>query len=94
MLTTATTEVVRLASRVVRRIDAELAESAARNAQRGVLAAQDRRFEEMRTLRDLHALPGLPEPRTSRDASRESVDAARAGVPAPRERELVGVAGS
>jgi hypothetical protein len=89
MLTTATTEVVRLASRVVRRIDAELAESAARNAQRGVLAAQDRRFEEMRTLRELHALPGLPEPRTSREA----VDAA-AGVPLPRDRELVGVAGS
>ncbi len=88
MLTTATTEVVRLASRVVRRIDAGLAESAARNAQRGVLAAQHRRFEEMRTLRDLHALPGLPEPRTSP----ERVDAA--GVPASRERELVGVAGS
>jgi hypothetical protein len=90
MLTTATTEVVRLASRVVRRIDAELAESAARNAQRGVLAAQTRRFEEMRTLRELHALPGLPEPRTSRD----TLDAAGAGVPAPRERELVGVAGN
>lgn len=89
MLTTATTEVVRLASRVVRRIDAGLAESAARNAQRGVLAAQHRHLDEMRTLRDLHALPGLPEPRTSR----ERVDAA-AGVPAPRERELVGVAGS
>ena len=90
MLTTATTEVVRLASRVVRRIDAELAESAARNAQRGVLAAQNRRFEELRTLRELHALPGLPEPRTSREA----MHVAPAVVPVPRERELVGVAGS
>ena len=60
MLTTATIEVVRLASRVVRRLDAGLVESAVRNAETSVLATHHRRLEEMQTLSDLHALQGIP----------------------------------
>jgi hypothetical protein len=60
MLTAATTEVVRLASRVVRRIDAGLVQSAVRNAETSVLAGHHRWLDEMQTLSDLYALPGLP----------------------------------
>ena len=42
MLTAATSEVVRLMADVVRRIDAELAESAVRNAESGVRAQHQR----------------------------------------------------
>jgi hypothetical protein len=56
MLTAATSEVVRLAALVVRRIDAGLAESAVRNAQSGVQAHHQRRVDEVRTLSDLQAL--------------------------------------
>jgi hypothetical protein len=63
MLTTATSEVMRLMSTMVRRVDANLAESAVRNAESSVLAAHLRRLDEMRTLSDLHALQGLtPDP--------------------------------
>jgi hypothetical protein len=56
MLTAATSEVVRLAALVVRRIDAGLAESAVRNAETGVQAHHQRWAEEVRTLSDLQAL--------------------------------------
>jgi hypothetical protein len=63
MLTTATSEVMRLMSTMVRRVDANLAESAVRNAESSVLAAHLRRLDEARTLNDLHALQGLtPDP--------------------------------
>ena len=56
MLTAATSEVVRLMALFVRRIDAGLVESAARNAESGVRAHDQRRAEEIRTLDDLRAL--------------------------------------
>jgi hypothetical protein len=56
MLTTATTEVVRLVSTVVRLIDAELVAAAARNAESSVLAAHGRLLDELATLDDLSAL--------------------------------------
>ena len=56
MLTAATSEVVRLMADLVRRVDAELAESAVRNAESGVRAHQQRWVEEVRTLSDLQAL--------------------------------------
>ena len=71
MLTTATLEVMRLVSTVVRRIDEELVESAARNAEASVLATHRRWLDDMTTLSDLYALDGLtgdvetiPAPRT------------------------------
>ena len=59
MLATATSEVVRLVTTVVRRIDAGLLESAVRNAEASVLAAHRRWLDEMTTLSDLYALDGL-----------------------------------
>ena len=56
MLTAATSEVVRLMADLVRRVDAELAESAVRNAESGVRAHHQRWVEEVRTLSDLQAL--------------------------------------
>jgi hypothetical protein len=56
MLTAATSEVMRLASLVVRRLDSELVESAARNAESSVLDQYRRRVEELRTLSELHAI--------------------------------------
>jgi hypothetical protein len=56
MLTTATSEVVRLVSTVVRLIDAELVAAAARNAEASVLAAHVRLLDELATLDDLSAL--------------------------------------
>jgi hypothetical protein len=56
MLTAATSEVMRLASLVVRRLDSELVESAARNAESSVLDQHRRRVEEIRTLSELHAI--------------------------------------
>ena len=56
MLTTATSEVMRLVSLFVRRLDSELVESAARNAESSVLDQDRRHLEEMRTLSDLHAI--------------------------------------
>jgi len=75
MLTTATSELLRLVSTVVRRIDAELVRSAVRNAEASVLAADRRWLEEMTTLSDLYALEGLG----------GEVET----VPAPRAPELV-----
>jgi hypothetical protein len=60
MLTAATSEAVRLMADLVRRIDAELAESAVRNAESGVRAHQQRWVEEVRTLSDLQALEARP----------------------------------
>lgn len=59
MLTTATVEVMRLVSTMVRRIDEGLVESAVRNAEASVLAAHQRWLDEMTTLSDLYALEGL-----------------------------------
>jgi len=56
MLTAATSEVVRLMADFVRRIDAELAESAVRNAESGVRAHHQRRAEEVRPLSELQEL--------------------------------------
>jgi hypothetical protein len=56
MITTATSEVMRLVSLFVRRLDSELVESAVRNAESGVLDQRRRWVEEMRTLSDLHAI--------------------------------------
>jgi hypothetical protein len=73
VLTTATTEAMRLLSTVVRRIDEGLVESAVRNAEASVLDSHRRWLDEMTTLSDLYALEGLPRQR--------QVDT----VPAPRE---------
>ena len=56
MLTAATSEVVRLMALFVRRVDAELAESAVRNAESGVRAHHERWVDEVRTLSELQAL--------------------------------------
>jgi hypothetical protein len=71
MLSTATSEVVRLVSTAVRRLDSRLVESAVRNAEASVLAAHRRWLDEVATLSDLHAIEGLtgdvetlPAPRT------------------------------
>lgn len=74
MLTTATSEVMRLMSVFVRRLDAELVESAARNAESSVLDQHRRRFEEIRTLSELHAIEERlaarpPAPRATRQAA-------------------------
>jgi|1185.fasta_scaffold907893_1 hypothetical protein len=58
MLTSAT-EVIRLATRVVRRLDAGLVEVAVRNAETSVLATHHRWLDEMQTLSDLYALHWL-----------------------------------
>jgi hypothetical protein len=85
MLTTATVEVMRLVSTVVRRIDEALVRSAVLNAEASVLATHERWLDEMATLSDLYALQGLagevepvPEP-------------VPATVPATPMPELVGV---
>ncbi len=59
MLTSATSEVLRLVSAVVRRIDAGLVGSAVSNAEASVLAAHRRWLDEMATLSDLYAIEGL-----------------------------------
>lgn len=65
MLTTATSEVVRLMALFVRRIDSGLAESAVRNAESGVQAHQQRWVEELRTLSELQALEARSAPLTA-----------------------------
>lgn len=60
MLTAATSDVVRLMALFVRRIDAELAETAVRNAESSMQADHERWAEEVRTLRDLQALEARP----------------------------------
>ena len=65
MRVTATTEVIRVMGVWVRRADAGLATSAARNAAASVAASRDGRLETARTLRDLQAL--LPTAESSRD---------------------------
>jgi hypothetical protein len=62
MLTAATSEVMRLVSLFVRRLDSELVESAVRNAESSVLDAHRRWVEEMRTLSELHAIEERPVP--------------------------------
>lgn len=57
MRVSATSEVVRIMGVWVRRADAGLARSAARNAAHSVEAAQARRLDDARTLRDLQGIP-------------------------------------
>lgn len=57
MRATATSEVVRIMGVWVRRADAGLARSAARNAAHSVEAEQARRLDDARTLRDLQRIP-------------------------------------
>lgn len=57
MRVTATTEVVRIMGVWVRRADAGLARSAARNAAHSVEAEQARRIDDARTMRDLQGVP-------------------------------------
>jgi hypothetical protein len=70
MISTATTEVMRLVSLFVRRLDSELVESAARNAESSVLDQHRRRVDEVRTLNDLHAIQQRVEASTMAAASR------------------------
>ena len=69
MLTTATSEAMRLVSLFVRRLDSELVESAVRNAESSVLDQHRRRMEEMRTLRDLNAIQQRVAPSPARAVS-------------------------
>jgi hypothetical protein len=57
MRVAATAEVVRIMGVWVRRADAGLARSAARNAAHSVKAEQARRLDDARTLRDLQGIP-------------------------------------
>jgi hypothetical protein len=52
-----TPDVVRIMGVLIRRADAELARSAARNAAHSVEAEQARRLEDSRTMRDLQSIP-------------------------------------
>jgi hypothetical protein len=56
MLTTATSDVMRLVSLFVRRLDSELVESAVRNAESSVLDQHRRRDDEVRTLNELRVI--------------------------------------
>ena len=69
MLTTATSEAMRLVSLFVRRLDSDLVESAARNAESSVLDQDRRHLEEMRTLRDLQAIQQRVAPSPARAVS-------------------------
>lgn len=71
MRVTATSEVVRIMGVWVRRADAGLARSAARNAARSVDAHRSRQLEDARTLRDLQRIPGADT--TERDRSTSSI---------------------
>jgi hypothetical protein len=72
VLTSATSEVVRLVALFVRQIDAELAQAAVRNAESGVRAHHQRWAEEDRTLSDLQAL----ESRSARELTTGQLTAA------------------
>ena len=52
-----TPDVVRIMGVLIRRADAELARSAARNAAHSVEAERARRLEDARTMRDLQSIP-------------------------------------
>ena len=52
-----TPDVVRIMGVLIRRADAGLARSAARNAAHSVEAEQVRRLEDARTMRDLQSIP-------------------------------------
>ena len=56
MRVTATSEVVRIMGVWIKRADAGLALSAARNAAHSVEAEQARRLDDARTMRDLHSI--------------------------------------
>jgi hypothetical protein len=68
MRVTATADVVRIMGVWVRRADAGLARSAARNAAHSVEAERSRELEDARTMRDLHNL--TPITATGRAAQR------------------------
>jgi hypothetical protein len=57
MRVTATSEVVRIMGIWVRRADAGLARSAARNAAHSMDASRSRQLDDARTLRDLQRIP-------------------------------------
>jgi hypothetical protein len=54
-----TPDVVRIMGVLIRRADAELARSAARNAAYSVEAERARRLEDARTMRDLQSIPSV-----------------------------------
>jgi hypothetical protein len=54
-----TPEVVRIMGVLIRRADAGLARSAARNAAHSVEAEQVRRLDDARTMRDLQSIPAV-----------------------------------
>lgn len=56
MLASATSDVIRIMGRWVRRADASLAVTAARNAAASVEDSRAERLEALRTLRDLHGV--------------------------------------
>ncbi len=62
MLVTATSEVVRIMGTWVRRADAGLAQTAARNAAVSLADAQVQRMEYVRAMRDMTTLPEGPPP--------------------------------
>jgi hypothetical protein len=62
MRMTATPDVVRIMGVLIRRADAGLARSAARNAAHSVEAEQARRLEDARTMRDLQSIPAVRAP--------------------------------
>lgn len=68
MRVSATSEVVRIMGIWVRRADAGLARSAARNAAHSVEAAKARRLDDARTIRDLQRVPRGSTRREAKDA--------------------------
>jgi hypothetical protein len=62
MLATATTDLLRTVTERVRRADADLARTAARNAAAGVAAHGARRLDDARALRDLAHLGFTTDP--------------------------------
>jgi hypothetical protein len=70
MRVNATPDVVKIMGVWIRRADAGLARSAARNAAHSVEAAQARRLEDARTMRDLDDIPEALRPRRGTGAAR------------------------
>ena len=70
MLVSATPDVVKIMGVWIKRADAGLARSAARNAAHSVEAERARRLEDARTMRDLQGIPGATGPGRGTDAAR------------------------
>jgi hypothetical protein len=62
MRVTATPDVVKIMGVWIKRADAGLARSAARNAAHSVEAERARRLEDARTMRDLQGIPAVARP--------------------------------